>query len=60
MKKKGLVLLYWCMTMASASAQNAEEVLKGYMNAFNNKKENITINDNYDFDSFKRALGVAK
>lgn len=34
MKKLSLVLLFWCMSVASASAHNVEEVLKGYMNAW--------------------------
>ncbi len=34
MRKLSLVLLFWCMSVANASAQNIEEVLKGYMNAW--------------------------
>lgn len=34
MKKLGLVILFWCMSIGSASAQNVEEVLKGYMDAW--------------------------
>jgi steroid delta-isomerase-like uncharacterized protein len=34
MKKIGLVLLFWCIGIANASAQNIEEVLKSYMNAW--------------------------
>jgi len=34
MKKLGLVLLFWGMSVANASAQNVEEVLKGYMDAW--------------------------
>ncbi len=30
----GLVLLFWCVSIASASAQNVEEVLKHYMDAW--------------------------
>ena len=34
MKKQGLILLFWCMTVASASAHDVEEVLKNYMSAW--------------------------
>lgn len=34
MKKQGLILLFLCMNVASASAQNVEEVLKSYMDAW--------------------------
>ncbi len=34
MKKQGLVLLFWCMSVANVSAQNIEEVLKEYMAAW--------------------------
>jgi hypothetical protein len=34
MKKLSLVLLLWCMSIVSALAQNVEEVLKGYMDAW--------------------------
>lgn len=34
MRKLSLVLFFWCMSVTNASAQNVEEVLKGYMNAW--------------------------
>jgi len=34
MRKLSLALLFLCMSVANASAQNVEEVLKGYMNAW--------------------------
>jgi ketosteroid isomerase-like protein len=34
MKEIGLVLLFWCMSVANASATNVEEVLKDYMDVW--------------------------
>jgi ketosteroid isomerase-like protein len=34
MKKISLVLLFWCLGIANTSAQNIEETLKSYMNAW--------------------------
>ncbi len=34
MKKISLILLFWCMSVANTSAQNVEEVLKAYMDAW--------------------------
>jgi len=66
MKKLGLVLLFWCMTVANASAQNVDEVVDDYMTAWS--EHNIPKIDSfyaknviwYDLPSDRTTQGHSK